>query len=202
MEEEKEHEPTQTCVAAAVQLEMSPMIEAAAAAVASHESRQEAAAKNQSIYQSQWQAQVNNAVTDETFQVNQLVLQQVHSNRQHKALARSIPKQIVLVVEAHRYSKYKILTQNGLLRDTIHANMLTQVPVDTIRPSIFPIDQLGIDQLLDQYSDHTPKKQRKTPLLIDQWIRRYLIPNGHYICQSALVKKDKLYITRKFVNKF
>lgn len=131
-----------------------------------HEDRQQAAAANTAIYQSQWMQQVNGGQIDETFQVGQLVLLTVVSKRKHKSLARTIDKQRVLILRALPYSKYLIYTIHGLLKDPVHANELTQNP-NAISPLELQLSAEQVQELLDLYDS----KQAKG-MTIDNFIEK------------------------------
>ena len=109
-----------------------------------HEDRRAAAGANHHNYQQQWLAQVNQGVIDQTYYVGQLVLMQVIGNTGHKALARQLDKQKVLIMKTCPYSKYKIYTPHGLLKDTVHANVLSPTTPNYIRPATLQLDELQI----------------------------------------------------------
>jgi hypothetical protein len=138
-----------------------------------HTDRQQAAIVNHAIYQAQWACQVNRSVIDETFEVGQMVLMTVVSPRGHKALAKQLDKQRVLICQQLPYSKYTIYTPFGFLKDAVHGNYLTCPTADAIRPQQLQLDLTQIAELVQGYKA-TKRSNKSVSLTIVKYIEHIL----------------------------
>lgn len=170
-EEEEEHKigtppaAAAACAAAA----------AAASAAEWHADRRQAGNINHGIYQAQWLARANHDVMDAVFAAGQLAYMTVASKRKHKALAKQLDKQKVLVLQALPYSKYAVLSAYGMLKDPVHANELATVEPNCSWPP--PLAEVAQDredaggELAAQHlTDFKNKKSRKL-LTVDKFIQ-------------------------------
>ena len=157
--------------------------------LAVHTDRQQAAQRNHSIYQQQWQAQANRGLADQTFSVGELVLLQIVPPRGYgqSKLAKQLDKQRVVVMEQLAYSKYTIYTEFGFLKDSVHANTLTKATADTVWPEGLrnATDPQIAHDLLQQYkADKHGRKQ--SVLTINAYINN--IMTHHYKPVAATVE--------------
>jgi hypothetical protein len=139
----------------------------AAAAAVVREQRSGAAAVNHQLYQDQWTAQRNQGVTDTLFSAGQVVWLRVVSKRKHKAIARQMDNQKVLVLRALPYAKYEIYTIHGPLKESVSASELLHLTADTVIPKELALDADQRQQLMAEYQ--TVKGKRKM-LTIDNFI--------------------------------
>lgn len=159
-----------------------------------HQDRQQAAQRNHSIYQQQWQTQANRGLQDQTFTVGELVLLQVippKTSGQAK-LAKQIDKQRVLVMEQLAYSKYTIYTEFGFLKDSVHANALSKAPAAAVWPEGLrnATDPLIAHSLLQQYrADKHGRKQ--TVLTINSYMNRILTHHYQPVAASVEMRQPK-----------
>jgi len=155
-----------------------PAAAAAAANAEWHADRRQAGNMNHSIYQAQWLARANHDVTDAVFAAGQLAYMTVASKRKHKALAKQLDKQKVLVLQALPYSKYAVLSAYGMLKDPVHANELALVEPNCSWPA--PLAEVAQDrahaggQLAAQHLRHFKDKKSRKLLTVDTLIMRIL----------------------------